>query len=69
MLRGGPLWTIEVKRSSAPKLERGFHLACADLKPHKRFVVYSGNDRFPLEADTDAIGLRALAEELQVAAH
>ena len=36
------LWAIEVKRSSAPKIERGFHSACADLKPHKRFFVYAG---------------------------
>ena len=38
-LPGGELWAIEVKRSSAPKLERGFHHACADLAPTKRFVI------------------------------
>ena len=62
---GGKLWAIEIKRSSAPKVERGFHLACADLKPNKRFVVYSGNERFPLDADTDAIGLTDLGRALQ----
>ena len=64
-LPGGKLWAIEIKRSSAPKVERGFHLACADLKPNKRFVVYSGNERFPLDADTDAIGLTDLGRALQ----
>ena len=59
------LWAIEVKRSSAPKIERGFHSACADLKPHKRFVVYAGIDRFPLDKTTDAIGIVELAEMLQ----
>ena len=59
------LWAIEVKRSSAPKIERGFHSACADLKPHKRFVVYAGIERFPLEKTTDAIGIVELAEMLQ----
>lgn len=59
------LWAIEVKRSSAPKVERGFHSACADLKPHKRFFVYAGIERFPLDKTTDAIGIVELAEMLQ----
>ncbi len=66
-LPGGKLWAIEIKRSSAPKVERGFHLACADLKPNKRFVVYSGNERFPLDSETDAIGLTGLGQALQAA--
>ena len=64
-LPGGKLWAIEIKRSSAPKVESGFHSACADLKPAKRFVVYSGTERFPLNADTDAIGLSDLGRALQ----
>jgi hypothetical protein len=46
-------------------VERGFHLACADLKPDKRFVVYPGNERFPLNADTDAVGLCELGRALE----
>ncbi|MGH7944040.1 MAG: hypothetical protein ACREH8_07085 [Opitutaceae bacterium] len=61
----GALWAIEIKRSSAPKVERGFHIACADLKPDKRFVVYPGNDRFPLDANTEVIGLPALGRALK----
>lgn len=64
-LPGDQLWAIEIKRSLAPKPERGFHLACADLKPTRRFVVYPGDERFPLGPDTEAIGLPALAQELQ----
>jgi predicted AAA+ superfamily ATPase len=64
-LPGGRLWTIEVKRGVAPKLERGFHHAMADLTPDKSFVVYNGRERFPLSAQTDAIGLVDLARVLQ----
>src|SRR5262245_46092650 len=32
----------------AYKVERGFHNACADLRPERRFVVYAGAERFPL---------------------
>ena len=66
-LPGGQLWAIEIKRASAPKLERGFHLTCADLKPARRFVVYNGADRFPLAQETEAIGLHEMAELLNSA--
>jgi predicted AAA+ superfamily ATPase len=66
-LPGGKIWAIEVKRSSAPKVERGFNSACADLDPQKRFVVYPGRERYPLNDTTDAIGVVALAKELQAA--
>lgn len=64
-LPNGELWAIEVKRSSAPKIERGFQSACADLKPNKRFVVYSGSEHFLLDKTTDAISVVELAETLQ----
>ena len=64
-LPGGKLWAVEIKRSSAPKLERGFNLACADLKPARRFVVYPGADRFPLDAETEVLGLAELGKRLQ----
>lgn len=63
-LPGGKLWAVEIKRGSTPGVERGFHIACDDLKAEKRFVVYPGNERFPLNADTDAIGLLDLARVL-----
>ena len=64
-LPGGELWAIEVKRSSAPRIERGFQSACADLKPQKRFVVYPGSERFSLDKTTDAISVVELSEILQ----
>ncbi len=64
-LPGGKLWAIGVKRSFTPGIERGFHSACADLDPQKRFVVYPGTERFPLDDITDAIGVVALAKALQ----
>lgn len=57
-------WAIEIKRGLAPKIEKGFHLACDDLKPTRRFVVYSGAERYALTAEIDTIGVRDLALEL-----
>lgn len=60
----GSLWAIEIKRSLSPKLERGFHAACADLQPTKKFVVYPGAERYRMTADIEAISLKELASEL-----
>jgi len=58
---GHGLWAIEVKRSLTARPARGFHTACQDLNPDRRFVVNSGLERYPINAETEAIGLPALA--------
>jgi uncharacterized protein len=63
-IAGSGTWAVEIKRGLAPKVEKGFHAACEDVKPDRRFVVYSGADRYPLVADVDAISLPALASLL-----
>jgi predicted AAA+ superfamily ATPase len=60
----GREWAIEVKRTLAPKLERGMRSALADIKPERAFVVYPGDERFPLGDDAEAIGLAELCAEL-----
>jgi predicted AAA+ superfamily ATPase len=59
-------WAIEIKRSSAPKVEKGFHIACGDIEPAQRFVVYPGTERFSVGNGVDAIGLPALAAQVQL---
>lgn len=54
----GDLWAIEIKRSLAPSLERGFHHACADLKPQRRIVVYPGAETYPLGHDVEVMPLQ-----------
>ncbi len=60
----GGLWAIEIKRSLNPKVERGFHAACADLSPTRKFIVYAGAERYRIATDIEAISLAALAAEL-----
>jgi len=65
---GGPgLWAIEIKRALAPRVEKGFHSARADLAPTRSWVIYPGEDRFPLATGVEAIGLRAAVTELAAA--
>ncbi len=58
------LWAIEIKRGLSPKVEKGFRIALDDLKPNKAFIVYSGEDAYPLSDDITAIGLVDLIKEL-----
>jgi predicted AAA+ superfamily ATPase len=60
----GREWAIEVKRTLAPKLERGLRSAIEDVKPERSFVAYPGEERFPLGEGVEAIGLPELCEEL-----
>lgn len=64
----GRLWAVEIKRSLAPRPERGFHSACADLSPARKFVVYPGTERYRLAPDIEAVPLQVLAAELGAAA-
>ena len=51
------VWAIEIKRSAAPQISRGFHTAAEDIKAARKFVVYPGSERFPMGQSTEAIGL------------
>lgn len=63
-LPGGAVWAIEVKRNLAPKVERGFHSACEDLKPARRIVIYPGDEAFPLPNGIEVISLHRLGQDL-----
>ncbi len=51
------VWAIEIKRSSAPVIKKTFHNACEDIGATRKFVIYSGKERFPMGEGTEAIGL------------
>jgi hypothetical protein len=61
----GEIWAIEVKRSLAPRPERGFHSAREDLRPAKSWVVYPGMEQFPVAEGVEAVPLPVLARMLQ----
>ena len=54
---------IEIKKSSAPKISRGFYEGCKDIQPTHRYVVYDGEETFSLGDGTIAINLRNLMEQ------
>lgn len=63
-LPGGDSWAIEIKRSLTPKVERGFHHACEDIRPARRIIVYPGGEAYPLSNAIEVAPLRTLATAL-----
>ncbi len=64
----GEVVAAEIKRTSSPRVGKGFHNGCADIGATQRFYVVPTGDRFPLGADIDAISLAdfiALTSALQ----
>jgi uncharacterized protein len=51
------VWAVEIKRSSAPKLGRGFYEACNDIKATRKWLVNINEDRYPLPNDVEVVGL------------
>lgn len=58
-------WALEIKRSSAPALSRGFHTACEDIAATRRIAVHGGSASYRLSAAVEALSVvdaaRALA--------
>ena len=63
-LGAGALWALEIKRSSAPTVSRGFYSACEDLRPVRRFVVHAGDASFPHSAGIEAVSLADILARL-----
>lgn len=57
-------WAIEIKRGLQPRIGKGFRIALEDVRPDRAFVVYGGDDRYPVRGGVEVIGLRELALEL-----
>ena len=55
---------IEIKRSTAPTLSKGFRLACDVLHPQEAFVVHGGTETWPMGSGVTAISLVALMRRL-----
>lgn len=63
--RGGRVeFAIEIKRTSAPTVSKGFRIGCDDLQPRNAFLVHGGRDTWPMGGGVTAIALRDLVQRL-----
>jgi predicted AAA+ superfamily ATPase len=58
-------FAIEIKRTLSPKVSTGFKNGCEDIKPDKRYYVIPRGEAYPIDKNTQAIGLK---EFLQIIA-
>ncbi len=50
-------WAFEFKKSLSPTVEKGFHVACADIKAERRILVYPGQEAYPGSGGTEVMPL------------
>ncbi|WP_412179072.1 ATP-binding protein [Rhizobium sp. TRM95796] len=62
---GKPKVAIEVKRASAPQVERGFFLACDDLEVENRIVVGAGAEDYSAKGGIKVRTLRSAVNEVR----
>ena len=58
-------WCVEIKRGLTPKTSKSLLHAKSDLVPDRTFIVYSGEETYPVAEGIEAIGVLALAEKLK----
>ncbi len=51
------IWAIEIKYGLAPKIGKHFNQSCDDIGAMKKYVVYGGDDEFPIGYDVNVISL------------
>lgn len=64
-LPGGVIWAIEIKRTTAPKLSRGFHLAVEDIGADRKLLVYASEREVPVGDGLRAMPLAAALGQLR----
>lgn len=64
-LPGDDIWAIEIKRTTAPKVSRGFHLAVNDIKADRKILVYAGKHEVPAGDDLRAMPLATIVDQLR----
>ena len=59
------IWAIEIKYGVAPKISKAFGPTCNSLGINRKFVVYGGEEEFPIGDDTTMISLPRLMQKIQ----
>jgi len=59
--RSGETWVLEIKRSSAPTVSRGFHLAAADVQATRKLLVAPVDNAYPIKDGIEVMSPLAAA--------
>lgn len=64
-LPGNATLAIEIKRTTTPKVSRGFHLSVDDIKADRKILVYAGEREVPAGDGLRAMPLATAVEQLR----
>ena len=56
-LPGGDIWAVEIKRTTAPKVSRGFYAGAEDIKASRKLLIYAGEHDVPVAEGVRAVPL------------
>ncbi len=60
----GKCWAIDVKLSSAPKVDRGFYTATDDINAERRILVHKGEHQYPMRRGVEVMPLIDILNEV-----
>jgi predicted AAA+ superfamily ATPase len=58
------IWAIEIKHGVAPKIGKHYNQTCDDVGATHKFILYGGEDEFPVGNDVKIISLPGLMERI-----
>lgn len=58
------VWALEIKFGRAPKISRHFSRTCDDAGASEKFVVYGGDDEYPVKDGVTVISLPRMMEKI-----
>ncbi|MCY4034210.1 MAG: ATP-binding protein [Hyphomicrobiales bacterium] len=58
------VWAVEIKYGVAPKLNKHYSRTCDDVGATQKYVVYGGNDEFPVRDNVRVISLEKMMKKL-----
>lgn len=61
------VWALEIKHGHAPKIGKHYSQTCDDVGATHKFVVYGGDDEFPIGNNVRMISLPKIMEKLAAA--
>jgi len=59
-------WAIKVKYGVAPKIPKHYSKTCDDVGASRKYIVYGGDNEFPVGDDVTIISLAKLMQKIQV---
>jgi len=64
-LSSSEVWAVEIKHGVAPKPGKHYSRICDDIGATQKYIVYGGEDEFPVGANVSMISLPRLMNRLQ----